>query len=404
MDKSPLEGVRVIDFGHVWAGPYCTATLADMGAEVIKIESLKHIDVHRRQGPYPNEEPGLNRSSIWNIQNRGKLSCTLNLAEPKGVELAKQLVAISDVVVENFAPRVMKKLGLDYPALRAVKADIIMVSLPGFGLSGPDKDYVSYGQSLMAASGISAITGYADGPPMSLGESFPDLVAALNATVAILAALHYRAETGQGQHIEIAQLEATLTLLPEALMAYAMNDTLRPRMGNRDDIMAPHGCYRCKGEDKWIAIAVATDEEWTAFCRALGNPEWAQAEQFADSFGRWRHQDELDRRIEAWTQEHTSYEVMTMLQAEGVAAGPSLGIDELINDPHIVDREVFFEIEHPEIGQHVVYGPSWRLSETPGRIRRPAPLLGEHNHYVLEEYLGLSSEEIRQLEQAEVIY
>jgi benzylsuccinate CoA-transferase BbsF subunit len=404
MTKSALEGIRVIDFGHVWAGPYCTATLADMGAEIIRVESKRHIDIHRRQGPYLNDKPGFNRSAVWNAQNRGKFGCTLNLAKPDGVELAKRLVAISDVAVENFAPRVMKKLGLDYPALREVKEDIILVSLPGFGSTGPAKDYISYGQSLLAASGIAATTGYPDSPPMSLGESYPDLVTALSAAFAILAALHHRTETGQGQHIDISQLEATMCLLPEALMEFSMNGTLRPRMGNQDDIMAPHGCYRCKGDDKWVAITVATDEEWEAFRYAIGDPDWAREERFADGFGRWSNQHDLDRLIEDWTKERTPYEVMEVLQKAGVAAGPSLNIEELINDPHIKECEVFVEVEHPEMGRQIVYRPTWRLSGTPGRIQRRAPLLGEHNHYVFGELLGMSDKEIARLEKEEIIY
>jgi benzylsuccinate CoA-transferase BbsF subunit len=239
---------------------------------------------------------------------------------------------------------------------------------------------------------------------MSLGESYPDLVAALSAAFAILVALHHRTETGQGQHIDISQLEASMCLLPEALMEFSMNGTIRPRMGNQDDVMAPHGCYRCKGDDKWVAIAVATDEEWEAFRHAIGDPGWAREERFADGFRRWNNQHDLDRLIEDWTKERTPYEVMEVLQKAGVAVGPSFNIEELINDPHIKEREVFVEVGHPEMGKQTIYSPTWRLSGTPGRIQQRAPLLGEHNHYVFGELLGLSSKEIAGLEKEEVIY
>jgi benzylsuccinate CoA-transferase BbsF subunit len=403
MGTGALDGIRVVDFGHVWAGPYATALLADLGAEVIKVESAIRLDVHRRQGPYAGGQAGVDRSAVWNAQNRGKLGCTLNLASPEGVALAKRLVTVSDVVVENFAPRVMARLGLDYPALRAVRLDIVMVSMPGFGSTGPDRDHVSYGQSLIAASGIAATTGYPGGPPMSLGESYPDLAAACHAAFAVLAALHHRLETGEGQHIDLSQLESSICLLPEPLLDFAMTGVIRGRAGSRDDTMAPHGCFRCLGDDRWVAIAVGTDAEWEALRRAMGDPEWARAACFAEAPGRRQHQDELERRIEAWTRARSAEEVMTRLQAVGVPAGVSMTVADLLRDPHLAARGAFVEVDHPETGPQVVYAPVWKLSGTPATIRRPAPRLGEHNAYVFGQLLGLSADEIAGLVSREII-
>ncbi len=395
--EGALDGIRVVDFGHVWAGPYATALLADLGAEVIKIESETRLDVHRRQGPYAGGHAGIDRSGVWNAQNRGKLGCTLNLATPEGVALAKRLVAVSDVVVENFAPRVMARLGLDYPALRLVRPDLVMVSLPGFGSTGPDREHVSYGQSLIAAAGIAATTGYPDGPPMSLGESYPDLAAACHAAFAVLAAIHHRLETGEGQHIDISQLESSICLLPEPLLDFAMTGTIQSRTGNRDEAMAPHGCFRCRGDDRWVAIAVETDPEWEALRRAMGDPEWARAARFADGLGRRRHQDELERGVEAWTRDRAAEDVMTLLQESGVAAGVSMTVADLLADAHVRARGAFVEVDHPETGPQVMYGPVWKLSDTPATIRRPAPRLGEHNEHVFGRLLGLSTDEITAL-------
>ncbi|MCZ7568386.1 MAG: CoA transferase [Ardenticatenaceae bacterium] len=404
MSTSALEGIRVIEFGHVWAAPYCGAVLADIGAEVIKVESRERLDVHRKQGPFPGKERGINRSAVWNAQNRGKFGCTINLREARGVELAKRLVARSDVVLENYRPGVMKKLGLDYPALKLVKPDIIMVSMTGFGQTGPFSNYAAYGPMLEAFSGVASITGYPDGPPACIGESYPDPLVGLYGVFAILVALYHRVETGQGQYIDLSQLEAMICHLPEAILDFVLNGRTASSIGNRDEVMAPHGCYWCQGEDKWVAIAISTDAEWESFCRAIGSPDWCRDERFSDGFGRWRNQTELDERVESWTKQHTTYEVMHILQSAGIRAGPSLNIEELLHDPHLRSRKVFVEVEHPEIGTQLTYAPTWKLHRTPGEIQRHAPLLGGDNHYVFGEVLGLSGAEIAQLIDDRVLY
>ena len=270
---------------------------------------------------------------MFNVTNRGVKSCTLNLKQPEGVELFKKLVKISDVVITNLSPRVMPGWGLDYDALKAVKSDIILITLPAFGSTGPDKDFVSYASTIESAGGLSVSFGYQGEGPVLSGTYPGDPIGGMYGALGTLAALNYHHKTGMGQHIDIAQSEGVTTLIPEVISEYVMNGRIRPRMGNRDDIMAPHGCYPCKGDDKWVAIAVSNDEEWRALCRVMANPYWCKDERFSDQYSRWQNQDELNELIGGWTKEYTHYEVMHKLQKVGIAAGASLNIEEAINDP-----------------------------------------------------------------------
>ncbi len=401
MDNSSLEGIRVIALTWVWAGPWMGAVLADMGAEVIKIESKQRIDSQRIVKLWEESNASYNHGQ-FNITNRGVKSCTLNLRHLEGVEIFKKLVKISDIVITNFAPRVMPGWGLDYAALKEIKPDIILVTLPAFGSTGPDKDYVSYASTIEAAGGLTVSFGYPDGEPALSGVYPGDPIGSMYGVVSILAALNYRDTTGKGQHVDVAQSEGVTTLIPEVIMEYSMNGRNRPRMGNRDEIMAPHGCYPCKGEDKWVAIAIGTDEEWDAMCRVMGNPEWCKVERFSDQFSRWRNQDELNKLIAGWTKDFTHYEVMYMLQKVGVAAGACLNIPELINDPHVKERGVFIEQTHPEGGKTIVYRSPWPSALTAANPR--APLLGEHNDYVLKTLLSISDNEINRLIDEKIVY
>ncbi len=403
MNKSSLEGIRIADFTWVWAGPYATMLLAYMGAEVIKIESVKRVDSSRMGSITTGQAfTGFDSSSVFNNVNLNKLSVTLDLSRPKGAELAKQIVRISDVVAQNMRPGAMGRLGLDYEALVQIKPDIIMLSSSAYGATGPYREYTGYAPHFSAFSGLAYMTGYPDGEPNTLTGS-TDIRSATTSAFAILAALNFRQRTGQGQHIDLSSPETLSVLIGDALMDYTMNQRQPSRSGNRDAIMAPHNCYRCKGEDKWVSIAVATDEEWEAMCQAMGNPEWARDELFSNSYSRWQNQDRLDRLIEEWTINYSHYEVMELLQASGVAAVPSFSAEELFCDPHLREREAVTEVEHPVIGKQVVFNPPWKLSETPARIERASPLLGEHNEYVFGELLGMPKQEIAQLIEEEVI-
>jgi benzylsuccinate CoA-transferase BbsF subunit len=405
MGASFLKGIRVIALTWVWAGPWMGGILADMGAEVIKIETEERVDSQRivklGKTRWKEEDQGVNRSQ-FNVTNRGVKSCTLNLKQPKGVEIFKELVKISDIVITNFAPRVMPGWGLDYSTLKNVKADIIFVSLPGFGSTGPDKDYVSYASTIEAAGGLSASFGYPGEEPAVSGTYPGDPIGSMHGVVGILAALNYRDKTGKGQHVDVAQSEGVTTLIPEVIMEYVMNGGLRPRMGNRDDIMAPHGCYPCRGKDQWVAIAIGTDSEWKALCHIMGDPDWSRNPAFSDQYTRWQNQDELNKLIGGWTKDFTHYEVMHKLQNVGIAAGASLNIEELINDPHCKARGIFIEQDHPEAGKTVVYRSPWRSALT--ATEAPAPCLGEHNDYVFKQLLKMSDDDVARLVAEKIIY
>ena len=335
METAPLKGIRVVALTWVWAGPWMGAVLADMGAEVIKVETMQRLDAQRVVKLTKDSVENINIGQ-FNFTNRGVKSCTLNLKQPQGKELFKELVKCSDAVITNLSPRVLPGWGLDYAALIEIKPDLIMVTLPAFGSEGPDKDYVSYASTIEAVGGLNISFGYPGEPPVLSGTYPADPIGSIYGLVGFLAALNYRAQTGKGQLVDVAQSEGVTSLIPEVIMEQVMNGRTRPRMGNRDDIMAPHGCYLCKGEDKWVAIAVGNDKEWQAMCKVMGNPDWCKDEKFSDQFSRWKNQDELNKLVGSWTKDFTNDEVMHMLQKAGVAAGSSLDIGELVHDPHVV--------------------------------------------------------------------
>ena len=398
-----LAGIRILDFTRYYAGPQATLLLAYLGAEVIKIEGMVYPDVLRM----PTTAAGLGSMKAvvagFNSLNAGKLSITLNLRTPQGVELAKKLVEISDVVVDNFRAGVMDKLGLGYDALKVIKHDIIAITASSHGATGPESKYSGFAATLGPLSGLSQLTGYAGGPPTILRSSM-DLIPGSATTFAILAALNHHQRTGEGQFIDLSAREAISCGIGETIMDYTMNNRVQSRNGNRDDLMAPHNCYRCRGEDKWISIAISTDEEWEALCQVMGNPEWTINKKFSDQLSRWQNQEELDILIGEWTNNYTHYEVMEMLQSAGVAAVPSFNNEELFHDPHCQERECFTPVQHPEEGQLYVLAPPWKLSATPAKVPGPAPLLGEHNEYVFGQLLGIPKEEISRLKENKIIY
>jgi benzylsuccinate CoA-transferase BbsF subunit len=372
-----------------------------MGAEVIKIESRKGLDLLRAEPSSFGSARGT--YGILNGLNLNKRGITLDLSQPKAVKIAKKLAKISDIVVENFRPGVMDRLGLGYSALKEIKPDIIMLSASSHGASGPEKYYSGWAATLAPLSGMAEVTGYPDSRPAEL-RSGADLRGSNAVAFALLAALIYRQRTGEGQYIDLSARESLSCLIGDIFMDYTMNQRIRSRQANRDEIMAPHNCYRCNGEDKWVSIAVATDEEWQALCQAMGHPEWINDERFSDALSRWQNQEEIDSMIEQWTSRHSHYEVMEILQKAGVAAIASFSNKELCQDPHSQQRELFTEVEHPELGKQAVLNPPWKLSATPAQVIAPAPTLGQDNRYVFGELLGMSDEEISSLEDEKVIY
>jgi len=403
MSKPPLDGIRVADFCWAWAGPYGSLQLAHLGAEVIRIESATRMCPTRLIPPWAENEKGVNRAGYFNQYNQGKRSITLDLKKPEGLGVAKKLVAKSDIVIENFAAGVMGKMGLGYEVLRKLRSDLIMISLSGYGTTGPESSYVSYGPPQVALSGMSSLTGYQGGPPQQAGFSYGDPNGGVHGSFAILCALLHRAKTGEGQYIDLSQREACAMLLPEALMEYAINGTQPDRNGNRDPYLAPHGVFRCQGEDCWVSIVVGSEEEWRGFCAAIDQPGLTADSRFCSLAARKEHEDDLEQIVTLWTRGRTAEAVTHTLQQAGIAAYPSLNGRDLLANSHAAERDFFVDLEHPEVGKRRHSGIPWKMSRTPCAVRRPAPCLGQDTTYVLEEILDLSQDEISSLKAKAVL-
>ena len=402
----PLAGVRVVDFGWVWAVPFLTQLLGDMGAEIIKVESRTRLDSTRqaRGGPAGGRPDHPDWAVRFHVYHRNKKSISVNMATPRGVELVRALIRVTDVVTDNFTPHVLKNWGIDYPSIKKIKPDIIMASLSSAGQYGPLKDLTTYAPALGAIAGLETLVGYHGERPLGSTLAYMDPIAGTYGAFAVLAALCYREQTGQGQLIDMSQMEACMTLIGGMFMDYAMNKRVGTTEGNRERGMAPHNLYRCKGDDQWVSIAVKTEDEWDALCMVIGNPEWTRDPRFADQLSRWENQEAMDRHINSWTESYTSYEVMERLQKAGVAAMPSLNTVQELEDPQLNARGTWVKVDHPTMQDETINGNHWKLSRTPGGIYRHAPLLGEHNEYVLGEILGMPFEEIKRLEEEGVLY
>jgi crotonobetainyl-CoA:carnitine CoA-transferase CaiB-like acyl-CoA transferase len=401
MSALPLQGVRIIDCCIYWAGPMATVLLADLGAEVIKIESIQRPDYLRLLGGWPTPD-GYEWSAAFNGTNRNKYGVTLNLNHERGREIFRSLVKIGDIVTENFSPRVMENWGLSYDELKKINPRLIMLSMPGFGTTGPWRNYVTFGPNIEMVSGMPTISGYPDGEPMMTGY-IADPIAGLMGAVAVMVALQHRHRSGEGQRIDMSQMEAVTALMGGPVMEYVMNGKMQPRRGNRHPSHAPHGVYRCKGDDQWVTITVSSEEEWARLCEAMGSPTWTQEPRFRDDVGRHQNHDDLDKLITDWTSQCEKHEVIKILQQAGVASGPVLTHAEIMSDDHIRERGLFETITRPVTGTHPYPGFPVKLSETPTSIRRPTPTLGQDNEYILTELLGMSKSEIKKLADDEII-
>ena len=320
MHKLPLEGYRVIDFGWAAAAPRATCLLADMGAEVIKVETRKRPDPVRF-GP-DNLERNPEMDPLFHSINRNKLGILLDLTRAEGIEIIKKLIEISDVVVENFSTGVMNRFGLDYDELKKKKSDIIMISFPGVGREGPLSDVVTYGPSLAALAGLDSLIGYEGERVLGMQQAYADINAALYGAFAVQTALYHREKYGTGQYIEIAQIESLLSTMPEPVMEFSINGRIPGTLGNASSTMAVHNNYPCKGEDKWVSIAISDEVDWASFCKAIDNPAWTKKREFEDNYSRLSNRRELDKLIGAWTVKKTPNEAMEILQKAGVAAVP----------------------------------------------------------------------------------
>lgn len=413
--QSALSGVRALDLTRGWAGPIGGRFLADFGAEVIKIEAptgrglasvdppqpLKYMRVVH--AAYPNNDPGdepYNRYGAFNEYHRNKLSLTLDLTTEECKEIFRNLVLISDVVLENYSARVMRNFGFDYESLRKLNPGIIMVSMPGFGTYGPQGHFVSYGSDIEPNAGITNLMGYEGSGPLRHGEAYADPSAGVHAAQAILTALFYRRRTGRGQYVDLAQSESMIGLIGEHIVAYSMNGEEPERIGNRHSEFAPHGCYRCRGEDKWVAISVEGDEEWESFCEVVGGPDWARSDKFATQEGRRANHDELGAHISRWTLDKDYKEVMHSLQARGIAAAAVFTNQDVAEDPHLKDRGYIWDVPHAKAGTQQFLGAPFQMSKTPVVLHRAAPMLGEHNEYVVRELLGMNPAEADKLKEA----
>ena len=397
--KTALAGIRVLDFTNLLAGPFPSLLLGFLGAEVIKVESNTRLDAARRP---PYSLGGLDRSPVFNSVNLNKCSVQLNLKDPQAIKLAQRLAAISDVVVENMRPGVMDRLGLGYTRLRQENPTIIMASISGAGSTGPERSYPGYAPAFSALGGLGHLTGYPDAPPAELHDSIDCRIGA-TALFALLTALYRRRRTGLGEFIDLSSREAIAMFSGEALMDFAMNGTVQERRGNLEPGAAPHGCYRCKGDDRWVTIAVADQEGWLSLCQATGNPQWAADVRFSDGLKRWDNQEALDQLIQSWTLTQDAVDTAALLQRAGVAAEVSKDGKELADDSHLHARKAWDFVDHPMMGHTQVPSPPWKFSETPAIIRAPGPLLGQHNHYVLGELLGVEQDEVEQWKESGVV-
>ena len=400
-----LDGVRILDFSRIWAGPHATKLLADMGAEVIKVEAVRAWDPHRMivgSGNLPDGERGddpWNRSGWFNTLHMSKLGITAEMRHPKGKAIIEELVSVSDVVIENFRAGLMERRGLGYKALRAIRPDVIMVSMPAFGSSGPWKDFIQYGIGQEQLGGISSMNGYrGEDAPVKSGVNFGDPISGAHAAGAVLSALWRRRRTGKGCFIDVSQLESAITTIGEHLLGFQMAGKSPQNRGNRHPVYAPHGAYPCGGEDEWITIAVADDGEWERLCTAMDMPQLTNYPDYRYILSRHRNHDALDDIIARWTQDKSAVELMRLLQEAGVSAAPVMTGEAIFNDPHYQERGLLEFVDHPSCGPYFMPGAAWKMSETPPGVRWHAPRLGEHNEQVFGELLGMSADSIATLE------
>ena len=400
--KGVLGHINVLDLSWVAAGPLCGVLMAYYGATVVRVESAVRVDVARGSPPLAGRSRGINKSGYYGAMNLGKYDVCLDLNNPRGLEVTNRLVEWADIVIEGFTPGTMKQWGLDYKSLRKRKSGIIMLSLTLQGQTGPQAPLRGYGLQVQGMSGMCSLIGWPDSFPTGVTHAYPDYIAPLVATYTVVAALDHRDRTGEGQHIDLSQMEAMLNFTGTAIPDYTVNDRVELRAGNRllagdAPYAAPHGVYPTKGRDRWIAIAVFADEEWRALCRVLGRKEWLTNPKFAGQVERCRHDEELDAAMAKATKKFEGRALMNRLQRAGVAAGVALDQRDLFDDPQLKHRGHFVPVVHQEWGDYPAELFGVRLSETPPTVQRPAPCIVQHNEHVLQKMLGYSQKQFDQL-------
>lgn len=396
-----FEGVRIADFAWVGVGPNATMQMAFHGAEVIRVESSHRPDTFRSGGPRPAGDNSIDASAYFAKFNRGKRSVAINLAHPRGAEVAKRLIAVSDIVTESFAPGFMQRIGLSYEDVREINPNVIMCSMSMEGQTGPHAGFRGFGLTLQATAGVTGVTGWPDRPPVGTGVAYTDWVATHVGIIGILAALDHRRCSGEGQYIDLSQLEASTLVLDAGVIDAANTGRVARPLGNRDLRYAPHGVYPCAddhtGGDRWIAIAVRSDDEWRRLALLMDRQDWLEADSLCDADGRLAAQDELDAGIAAWTSQQTVAELENLLQPVGIAAHRASNVRDAHEDPQLAHRNHWWTSDHPVIGEMSYESPAWRLSDTPPPMPRRSPLLGEDSEYVYQSLCGYTPAEFEQL-------
>ena len=417
--KKPFEGLRVADFSWVGVGPTVAKYLADHGAEVIRIESTTYPEALRRVGPFVDDTPGMDNSGYFANFNSSKLGCSINFKHPEGPQLARDLVAKCDVVTESYTPGTMARFGLSYEELSEGRDDLVMVSMPLYGQTGPWAQYAGFGHILQAASGYNHLTGWPDGQPIGTGIAYTDFLVPHIGAIALVAALDYRRRTGKGQYIDFSQFEAAVHGLWTGVLEWTANGREMERMGNRDPDAAPHGCYECR-DGRWLVLACFTEDEWTSLKAAMGRPDWCDLERMRRKWQRLNEQKEIDRHLSNWVwdmtrkpedpeeaevegaegvriRKYTSIEMMERLQSFGVPAGVVQTPEDMQRDPQMQHRGHYWKLQHPVMGLRTYDSPAFLLSKTPAELTKAAPLLGEDNEYVFNELLGMGQERFVEL-------
>lgn len=404
MAKTLLEGIRILDFGSFMAGPVGAMMLAQMGAEVIKVENPRRPEggrlfINAPTAPIPDPKYG---GQFFDVNNLNKKSITVDFSKSDGQQIILDLAANSDVIIENMTPGTIAKYGLGYEDIKRINSRIIYISSCACGQFGPERDYVGYAALFANKAGLGHITGYPDQAPSQFVGSV-DIRSAVNTVIAVNAALVYRELSGEGQYCDLASQEVIASQIGDVYMDYLINGTVQNRSGNHREGYAPNSAYRCKGEDNWISISIQTQDEWIKLCNAIGMPELIDDQRFSDYEARYKNQDELDLILEGWSINYEDREAMELLQKAGVPSGITQSAPMLSKDPHVKERGVFSYIDHPALGKDFVGNPSWRFSKTPAKNTRHAPVFGEHTDELLYGLLGYSNERVAELHKNAIV-
>tara|TARA_Y100000780_G_scaffold232554_1_gene266055 strand:- start:11324 stop:12571 length:1248 start_codon:yes stop_codon:yes gene_type:complete len=390
MPKStPLANIRIADLTNVIAGPVATRILGHMGAEILKVElpwgrAIGNIAMHGED----EEGRAYNKVGTFNEVNRAKKSIAIDLTHATGKEVFKEIVSVSDIVIQNYSPRVMGNLGLTYEDLRAVKPDLIMVSMPALGLEGPWSNYISFGPGTDALGGLSSITGYKNGRPHKPGNFYADHNSGFHVATGIMAALFRRYKTGEGQHLEIVLREATMSVIGEYFIEYQFTGKEPKRIGNDHPVFYPHGIFQCKGDDSWIAISVESNQEWQALCEVIGSTELKNDNDLTEVSSRRLNREKIELEITDWTKSKSNKEVMDLMQTRGIRAGIVAKASDILSDPHVSERNYLDTVEHPDAGEYTSPGLPFKFTRSSTNLGMRAPMFSEHSLPILSGLLA----------------